>query len=357
MNRFLQNNRNNSGRMVQSPSMRRAKIVLIITVLLLMIGFLVFAPMTFSGAARDAIIKIPKNASESQVRDSLTKYLGHKFAERTMTLLSMRKIDYAKRYGAYEITEGMSPFNAMRRLGSGGQEPIDITINGFRSMDVLVNRVASKLDITPRELKAAATDSATLAHYGLKPEQAMALFLDDTYEVYWTTSAKDVVKKIGDNYEAFWNSSRRGIRAKRLGLTPAEAVTICSIVDEETLDTREKGRIGRLYLNRLGAGMKLQADPTVRYALHDFTIRRVLDKHLNYDSPYNTYKYAGLPPGPIRTTGRVTIDAFLNSAPTSDLYMCAKEDFSGTHNFASNYEEHLANAARYQKALDQRGIK
>ncbi|MDE6028396.1 MAG: endolytic transglycosylase MltG, partial [Muribaculaceae bacterium] len=130
-----------------------------------------------------------------------------------------------------------------------------------------------------------------------------------------------------------------------------------SIVDEETNAKEEKGAIGRLYINRLKKGMKLQADPTVRFALNDFTIRRVKGEHLKADSPYNTYRYPGLPPGPIRTTGKTTIDLLLDSAPNDYLFMCAKEDFSGTHNFASTYAEHQENARKYQKALDVRGIK
>ena len=132
---------------------------------------------------------------------------------------------------------------------------------------------------------------------------------------------------------------------------------ICSIVDEESNAKSEKGTIGRLYINRLKKGMKLQADPTVRFALNDFTIRRVTRNHLTVDSPYNTYQVEGLPPGPIRTTSVETIDAVLNSQPNDYLYMCAKEDFSGTHNFAADYATHQENARRYQNALNERGIK
>lgn len=342
--------RNNVGH-----SIRQARRILVASIIVLIVGFAIIAPMAFMGAPNDALIRIPKNATQQEVSDSLKKYLGDKYAQKTMYLLKMRHVDFSRRYGSYEIPKGMSAFSAMRRLGSGGQQPVDIIVNGYRSMSVLADKISQKMNFTSQEFIEAASDSATLAQYGLKPQQAMALFLDDTYEVYWTATPEEVVKKIGQNYKLFWSNSRKH-KASLLGVTPAEVVIISSITDEETLDNNEKGRISRLYLNRLGAGMKLQADPTVRYALHDFTIRRVTGIHLQVESPYNTYKYAGLPPGPIRTTGRTTIDALLNSTPTSDMYMCAKEDFSGSHNFSATYEEHQANAERYQKALDARGI-
>ncbi|MDE5675491.1 MAG: endolytic transglycosylase MltG, partial [Muribaculaceae bacterium] len=146
-------------------------------------------------------------------------------------------------------------------------------------------------------------------------------------------------------------------KAKDLGLTPAQLMTIASIVDEETNKLDEKDEIGRLYINRYLKGMKLQADPTVKYAVGDFSLRRILNTHLKTSSPYNTYLNTGLPPGPIRTTSVATIDQILNSKPSDAIYMCAKEDFSGYHNFAATYKEHLANAKRYQAALNRRGIK
>lgn len=339
-----------------SGGLRTARFLLWGTFIILIIGFVAFAPMVFSGAKKTAAIIIPKNASEKNVADSLTKYFGQSYSDHTMHLLNLRKVDFKKRYGRYEIAEGTSPFNAMRKLGSGGQSPVTLTINGFRSLPMLVQRVSAKLNFEPKDLMDTLNDSTLMAKYGLTTEQAMSLFIDDSYEVYWTSTPQQLIEKIGNAYNTLWNTSRRK-RAANLGLTPAEVITICSIVDEETNSIEEKGAVGRLYLNRLAAGMKLQADPTVRYALHDFTIRRVMEKHLNIDSPYNTYKYDGLPPGPIRTTSKATIDALLDSSPSNYLYMCAKEDFSGQHNFAATYEEHVANALRYQNALDRKGIK
>ncbi len=313
-------------------------------------------PYIMNRTPKEALIRIPKNASKEMLTDSLTKYYGKSFASKVMNISRFPNNDPSKRYGSYLIPQGANPLSVMRRLTHGAQTPVKITINGFRSLDNLTSRISAKLDFPADSLKRLLAEPEVLSPYGLTPDQALALFVDDSYQLYWTASPQDVIKKIGANYQALWNDKRRN-RAQILGLSPAEIMTVCSIVDEETNAAAEKGTIGRLYINRLNKGMKLQADPTVRFAVGDFTIRRVKGEHLKVESPYNTYRYAGLPPGPIRTTGKTTVDAVLESPANDFLFMCAKEDFSGTHNFASTYSEHQENARRYQKALDQRGIK
>lgn len=328
---------------------------LIITALAVIAGAVLITPMIFVGAKRDAVIRIPKNATDTNVHDSLTKYLGKSYADHVMRLLKVRQHDFSKRHGAYLIEKGKSPLRTQHLLNRGAQHPVRITVNGFRSLPLMMNRIADKTDNTPEELMRAATDPKILSEYGLTPEQALALFIDDTYEVYWSSTPEEIVRKIGANYKKTW-SKRHVDKASNLGLTPAQVMILCSIVDEETLTRAEKGKIGRLYINRLNKGMRLQADPTVRFALNDFTIKRVRKGHLQTDSPYNTYRHAGLPPGPIRTTSVETIDLVLDSEPSDDLYMCAREDFSGSHNFAATYEEHLANSRKYQHSLDTLGI-
>lgn len=321
----------------------------------IVLGGVSMLPMMIGGADREVLIRIPENATETNLADSLTRYLGEDYSKKVMKLVRMRKINLAERHGAYLIPKGTSPFRAMRKLGRGVQQPIRLTINGFRTLDTMGERIAARLDCSKEALLKAFTDKKNLEPYGLTPAQAPALFLDDTYEVYWTITPEELMKKIGDNYLHVWNEERRK-KAEALGLTPAEVATIASITDEETTKKEEKGRIGRLYINRLKEGMRLQADPTVRFAVGDFTIKRVRGEHLNVESPYNTYRHEGLPPGPIRTTSVETIDLILDSQPSDDLYMCAREDFSGYHNFATTYGEHMQNALRYQHALDSRGI-
>lgn len=313
-------------------------------------------PYIMAQTATEALIRIPKNATHSSVTDSLTKYYGKEFAGKVMRLSHFPEDNPAKRYGSYLIPKGANPISVMRRITHGAQTPVKITINGFRSLDNLTARISAKLDFPADSLRTLLASPETMSDYGLTPDQALALFIDDTYELYWTSSPRDVIKKIGDNYLSIWNDKRRN-RASILNLSPAQTMIVCSIVDEETNAISEKGTIGRLYINRLHKGMKLQADPTVRFAVGDFSIRRVKQEHLKADSPYNTYRYEGLPPGPIRTTSKETIDQVLESPENDYIFMCAKEDFSGTHNFATTYPEHQENARKYQKALDERGIK
>lgn len=313
-------------------------------------------PMIFERTRHTETIRIPANATAANVRDSLTKYYGEGFASKVMRLLTVRDIDFTTRHGSYELPAGTNALSAMRRLSRGGQTPVRITINGFRDIDLLCERISARLEFSADSLRKTLSDPVTLRPYDLTPEQALALFLDDTYEVYWSATPRELIGKIGRNYLSYWNDENRK-KALALGITPAEAMTVASITDEETNKPEEKGEIGRLYLNRLAKGMRLQSDPTIRFALKDYSIRRVKGEHLKVESPYNTYTHSGLPPGPIRTTSRATVNAILDSKPSNYLYMCAREDFSGTHNFAATFEEHSKNARRYQKALNERGIK
>ena len=336
---------------------RKRFIAIGVVAAMVVVGFLIFMlPLVMVKAPEKAVIRIPINASSENVRDSISKYLGESFATKVMRVAWLRGSDFSNRHGAYLIEEGFSPLRAERRLSQGAEHPLTITINGFRTLPTLTERVSRRLDFSTDSLAAALADKNILSQYGLSKQQAIALFIDDSYELYWSASPQQLIEKIGANYNRVWNKQRRD-KAAALGLSPAEVMTLASIVDEESNKLDEKGKIGRLYINRIKTGMPLQADPTVRFALNDFTIRRVRAAHLKVNSPYNTYLKPGLPPGPIRTTSVATIDAILNSEPSNHLYMCAKEDFSGYHNFASTYPEHLANARRYQKALDARGIK
>lgn len=319
-------------------------------------GFFVITPYMMNGSDNEVTIRIPRNATIEQVTDTLNKYYPEAYTKKVTNLMSLYGFDPKERHGLYVLPKGASPFATMRKLSRGAQTPVRLTINGFRSLPYLTQRIGLKMEFTPEEFMKAATDSAYLSKYGLTPEQALSLFMEDSYDVYWTATPEEVLDKIGSNYTAFWSEGKREI-ADDLGLTPAEMMTLASIVDEETNQVLEKGKIGRLYINRLDKDMKLQADPTVRFAIGDFSIRRVTNQHLKYDSPYNTYIYAGLPPGPLRTTSRKTLDEILNSKPSTDLFMCARPDFSGFHNFAATYEEHQENARLYQKELDERGIK
>lgn len=315
----------------------------------------IFLPAVANKARADAIIRIPAHATSDMVRDSIAKYLGDSYANTVTRLGNLRSGDYTKRHGAFKIDSGMSPWKAERILKVGKQEPVVVVINAAKGMDMFADRVSKKLDFTADSLKQQMKDAAFLKEYGLTPNQALALFIDDSYQVYWNSTPKGFAEKMGQHFKKVWNQERLD-KAKALGLSPAEVMVLASIVDEETNKMDEKPMVARLYLNRLAQNMKLQADPTVKFALGDFALRRIRNEHLQVESPYNTYKVTGLPPGPIRTVTVKDIDAVLNAPQHDYIYMCAKEDFSGYHNFAKDYGTHMANARRYQKALNQRKI-
>ena len=290
--------------------------------------------------------------------DSVLAKLQPVASEHSLAGLSimMRHTDYSDfvRTGRYAIEPGMRTYDVMQRLKNGHQSPIMLTVPEVRTMEQLASRLSRKL----------MADSTEFAFLLVGDTLAPCLFVPDTYEVYWNVSADAFIERMKREHDAFWDKSpsgnggktRRQLAADR-GLTPDEVCTLASIVDEETANNAEKPAIAGLYLNRLRKGMLLQADPTVKFALQDFALRRVLNKHLEVESPYNTYKNVGLPPGPIKIASKQGIDAVLNAQDHNYLYMCAKEDFSGTHNFAVTLAEHQRNAARYVRALNQRGIK
>lgn len=315
----------------------------------------IFLPVAADKSQSRNIIYIPANASREMVRDSLAKYYGDKYADNVILMSKLRGADFSNRHGAYMVDSGITPYKAERILSVGGQHPVTLVINGWRGPDTPGKKISSKLDFSAEDLKQQLQDSAFLSQYGLTPAQAMAIFIDDSYQVYWNATPETLVTKIGSNYKKIWNEERQA-KAKKLGLSPAQVVTLASIVDEETNKADEKPMVARLYLNRIKDGMKLQADPTVKYALNDYTLKRIRNEHLKVESPYNTYQVYGLPPGPIRTVTVADIDAVLDAPQHDYVYMCAKEDFSGYHNFAKDYATHLQNARKYQRMLNQRNI-
>jgi len=323
---------------------------------LVIAGVIVVAlPTVASKAPATALVKVPRDATNEMLADTLTKYFGKEYASDVLKLVRLSGRDISSRHGAYLIEKGTMAVRAQRTITHGAQTPVKLTINGFRNFDEMCRKIASKFDFSKDDLAKAATDSRTLGKYGLTPSQAMALWVDDSYEFYWTDTPDHIIHKVGDNYRRLWSEANVK-KAESMGRTPAEVMIVASIADEETNQADEKGEVGRLYINRLNRGMRLQADPTVRFAVGDFTIKRVRGEHLKANSPYNTYRVAGLPPGPIRTTSARTVQSILDSEPSDYIYMCAREDFSGYHNFSSDYSTHMEYARRYQKALDDRGI-
>jgi UPF0755 protein len=266
------------------------------------------------------------------------------------------------RSGRYAIDDNDCALTVFRRLKNGQQEPLNLTIPSVRTVDRLGAELSKKLMLDSATIVEALTDTATCQKYGYEPATIACMFVPNTYELYWNVGLEKFLDRMKKESDAFWKGDRQA-KADKMGLTPVEVITLASIVDEETANNAEKPMIAGMYLNRLNLrngeypnGMPLQADPTIKFAWQKFELKRIYNKLLSIDSPYNTYRRAGLPPGPIRIPTVAGIDAVLNYAHHNYLYMCAKEDFSGTHNFAATYSEHLQNAARYSKALNSRGI-
>jgi len=257
--------------------------------------------------------------------------------------------------GRYAITPDMNIRQAIQMLRSGQQSPVRLTFNNMRLKKDLAERISEQLMVSESDLLLVLNDPKQAEKYGFYNETFAAMFIPNTYEVYWDISIDNFLKRMSSEYKIFWTDGRKA-KATNVGLSLIEVSILASIVEEECYFADEYPIVAGLYLNRLKRGQLLQADPTVKYAVGDFTLQRVLNRHLEVDSPYNTYKYAGLPPGPIRIPSIKGIDAVLNPTKHGYLYMCAKEDFSGRHNFAVTHAEHERNAARYRRALNERRI-
>ncbi|MBP5290442.1 MAG: endolytic transglycosylase MltG [Paludibacteraceae bacterium] len=257
--------------------------------------------------------------------------------------------------GCYRLEPVMSDRELIQMFRSGRQTPVKLMFRGVRTQGQLAKMLADQLMIDSASIASRLQDSTYMRTYGLNVPNAVCLFIPNTYEVWWNMSADDLFARMSREHKTFWNEKRRG-QAAKMGLTPEEVVTLASIVEEETWKDVDKPVIAGLYLNRLRRGMLLQACPTVKFALGDFTLKRVLNEHLRYDSPYNTYLYPGLPPGPIRIPTPKTVDLTLNYTPSDYLYMCASPALDGTHRFARTYPEHMRNARDYQREMNRRGI-
>lgn len=260
------------------------------------------------------------------------------------------------RTGRYAVEPGESAFKLFRHLKNGLQSAVSLTIPETRTMDRLAGFLARKLMLDSATVARSFADSAFCAKYGYDTATIASLFIPNTYDVYWNVTLDRLMERMKKEHSTFWNFQRKE-KAKTMGMNEVEVATMASIIDEETANNTEKPMIAGMYYNRLKADMPLQADPTIKFAWKNFGLRRIYNNLLYIKSPYNTYKNTGLPPGPIKIASVAGIDAVLNHVHHDYLYMCAKEDFSGTHNFSKTYEEHLQNAAKYSKALNERGIK
>ena len=302
----------------------------------------------------EATILIPRSkTTKSFVKDEIKKHIDAVNYTTFLALAEWSGYWENIRPGRYVIKKNSSVFTLFRRLHGGIETPVTIVINKFRTKKDLAQYIGNKLECSTKEIYHFISNQDSLETMGLTNETMMTIIIPNTYEVYWSSSPRAFMEKMQKESNKFWNSSRIG-KAKSLGLSKEEVITIASIVEEETNDDLEKPLIASVYINRLNKGMALGADPTIKFALGNFSLKRILYGHINStaSSPYNTYKNKGLPPGPICTPSIASIDAVLVGEKTDYLFFCAKADFSGSHSFASTDEEHIANARKYRKALD-----
>ena len=303
-------------------------------------------PIIKTADGKDVSLYIPTNADYQYVKNELISLNVLKSKNAFDWLAKRSNYDENVHPGRYILTDGMTNQQLINMLRMGYQTPVKVVFNNMRTVEQLAGRISDQIE---------ADSISIINEINNNPDVDATTFIPNTYEFYWNTNADDFVDKMIVEHKRFWNETRMQ-KAKDIRLTPRQVSILASIVDKETTKTSEMPRIAGVYLNRINKRWPLQADPTLVFALGDYNIRRVLDVHKNIDSPYNTYKFAGLPPGPICIPSIAAIDAVLNAEKHNYYYFCAKDDLSGYHVFAKNITEHNRNAEKYRKALNKNKI-
>lgn len=330
------------------------KLVLALFVILLLgaavIGWLFFTSAT-AFSEKSKILHI--HSDKATYDQLLQTFKDSQFVENTGSfdfLAKRMSLDERVKPGRYEIENGNSLVDIVRMLRNGRQSPINFTIAKVRTPEGLAGMIGGKFEVDSAEVIQYFRNADSLKQFDVDPNTILAIAIPNTYTYFWNNTPGQVLEKFHKAYERLWTEERRA-QAKQQGLTPVQATTLASIVEEETNANDEKGIMASVYLNRLRRGEPLGADPTVRYALRDFSLKQILFGHLRFESPWNTYRNKGLPPGPICTPSEETLDAVLQSKPTNYMYFVAKSDFSGKHEFSETFEEHVAKANAFRKEL------
>ncbi|MEO6681398.1 MAG: endolytic transglycosylase MltG [Ginsengibacter sp.] len=308
-----------------------------------------FGPTVNGGEKKFLYIKT--NSTYKQVKDSL---LADGSIKNDFWMDKVANyVDYPENVkpGKYKISKGMSIYSLVKKLRSGKQETVNLVITKLRTKEDLAKRISRVLEVDSLKAIEFLNDNRTLQSFDVDSNTVLTAVIPNTYTYYWTTSMEDIFAKLYKEEKKFWNEKRTE-KAKRLQLSEKQIYIIASIVEEETNKQDDKGKIASVYMNRLNKGMRLGADPTVKFAMKDFGLKRIYHKHLQFESPYNTYRNSGLPPGPICTPSINTIDAVLDAPETDYLFFVARADFSGYSDFANNYQQHLLYAKAYQQALN-----
>lgn len=327
-------------------------------VFVLFILFLIYRTLfgiNISAREYNRVIYVPTGSTYSQVLDTIEAHLTIQNPRILKWVAEKKKYPQLIKPGRYVIENDLSYIGLIDLLRSGKQMPVKITFNNVRSLNQIAGKIGKQIEADSSQIISFLSDENNFKDDGFKKETVIALFIPDTYELYWNSDAKTLYARMLKEYKLFWNSQRLE-KAKEKKLSTMEVAILASIIDDEVVKQDEKPRIAGVYLNRLRLGIPLQACPTIKFALNDFTITRVLKKYLLVDSPYNTYKHNGFPPGPIGCPSIQGIDAVLNADKHDYIYFAAKADFSGYHNFSKTLTEHNHYAALYQRELDKRKI-
>lgn len=322
-------------------------------ILILGIVFIIVVFFLPNGSNSDSKLIIRENSSYSEILNDIQQ---QSFVKNFSTFkIASFILDFKGniKKGKYQFSEKDNNFTIIKKLRRGQHFPVSFTFNNIRTLDQFLLKVKGKFYFDVEDLASLLNNYHFLSSQGYTRENVISVFIPNTYEFYYDIEAEEFFELMKKQHQKFWNKERLSL-VDSLQLSIPEIVTLASIVEEENFKEIEKGMIAGLYINRLRKGIKLQADPTVKFALGDFAKKRILNEDLLIDSPYNTYRYEGLPPGPIRIPATSTIDSVLQYRKHDYIFMCAKEDFSGMHNFAKTDKEHMKNAAKYHKALNER---
>lgn len=334
--------------------------VIIVIAGLLFISFSFYAYQIFytdniQVQKEDGILYVPTGATFEVVLDSLKK--KEALGDIVSFAFVARLVGYRDNVkpGRYLLKKNSTNLDLIKRLKRGGQEPVNLTFNNIRTLPEFAAKISDKMEFDSVALMKLLTNKEFIGKLGYDENTIMSMFIPNTYQLYWTVKPEEFIERMKNENERFWNETRRK-KAKSIGLTPVQVITVASIVEAETNQDKEKTTIAGVYMNRYKSGMKLQADPTVKFAIGDFSLKRINSSHTAFDSPYNTYKNIGLPPGPINLPSIVSIDAVLDYEKHKYLYFCASADAIGFHDFAETFEGHRKNAKEYQAYLNKLNI-
>lgn len=342
-----------------SPILKRVKTLVLILIFLVVIVFAA-GMYIFKSAAlninRQQYVILTESSDPVSLSQQLEREAGLKHPQFFLFIADQMNMAPFMKKGRYTVKPEMTLIDLVRLFREGRMKSVDLVIAPGISLENFAARCGSKLEADTIGFYSILEDEAFLTELGFNTQTVYAMILPDKYNVYWHEMPDELMLRLKKEYDKFWNSERKA-KLERCGMSQLEVSTLASIVSKETNKVEEMPKIAGMYINRLRIGMPLQADPSIKFALNNPGLKRILNEHLMVESPYNTYRNKGLPPGPICISGKASIDAVLNYEEHKFLYMCAKEDFSGFHNFADNYNTHLKYAALYRKALDARGIK